>query len=158
MTLSATGYIIAPNIEGGKTALRSFMSAPEVYFDVVSDYTDIEGKEGAIQDPSAEASVFSNLLTEDGELPAQTIGGISLDNATGLYETDKSNISVVGGSNKNEETVGERGTDFSKKRKTFVKNDKGELIPVMAKVSRGKGETVYDSKLGEVLFNISLDD
>jgi hypothetical protein len=158
MTLSATGYIIAPNIEGGKTALRSFMSAPEVYFDVVSDYTDVEGKEGAIQDPSAEASVFSNLLTEDGELPAQTIGGISLDNATGLYETDKSNISVVGGSNKNEETVGERGTDFSKKRKTFVKNDKGELIPVMAKVSRGKGETVYDSKLGEVLFNISLDD
>ena len=155
MTLAATGYIISPNIKGGKTALRSFVSAPEVYFDVISNNENIFPSEGAVQDNSAEANVFNELLTDDGEMPSQVVGGISLDNRLGLFDEDKSSLSVVGGSNKNTEVVGERGTDYSKKRKTYVKNDKGELVPVMAKASRGKGETVYDAKLGEVLFNIS---
>ena len=54
------------------------------------------------------------------------------------------------------DAVGEKSSDHVKVRKTFVKDSNGKLIPVMAKASKGKGETVYDSRLGEVLFNISV--
>ena len=46
-------------------------------------------------------------------------------------------------------------TDYSKERKTWVKNSKGELVPVMAKSGGGKGETIYDARFAEVLFNVS---
>ena len=36
-----------------------------------------------------------------------------------------------------------------------MKNSEGETIPVKVKSSKGKGETVYDSRFAEVLFNIS---
>ena len=54
--------------------------------------------------------------------------------------------------------VGEKSSDQKKERKTFIKDTNGRLIPVMAKASKGKGETVYDARLGEVLFNISSSD
>ena len=158
LILNATGYIIAPNIKGGKTALRSFLSAPEIYFDVVANDEDVFPVDGAVQDGEAASNIFDDLLTEDGEVPSQVVGGIGLDRKLRTFDADKSGLSVVGGGNKNTEVVGERGTDYSKKRKTYVKNANGELVPVMAKLSRGKGETIYDAKLGEVLFNISASD
>jgi len=158
MTIATTGYIIAPNIKGGKTALRSFLSAPEIYFDVVANDEDVFPSDGAVQDGEVASNIFDDLLTEDGEVPSQVVGGIGLDRKLRTFDADKSGLSVVGGGNKNTEVVGERGTDYSKKRKTYVKNSNGELVPVMAKLSRGKGETIYDAKLGEVLFNISASD
>ena len=57
-----------------------------------------------------------------------------------------------------DDVVGEKSSQSKKERKTFFKDTNGKLIPVMAKASRGKGETVYDARLGEVLFNISSSD
>ena len=51
--------------------------------------------------------------------------------------------------------VGKRGSDYQKKKITHIRNSEGKLIPVEIKSSKGQGETVYDSRLGEVLFNIS---
>ena len=53
------------------------------------------------------------------------------------------------------EFIGERGTDYSKERKTWVRNSEGELIPVMAKSGGGNCETIYDARFAEVLFNVS---
>lgn len=160
MNINATGYIIAPNILGGKTALRSFMSAPEVSFDVVEEYVDIEPTAGGIQDPSVDAHIFTDLTTEETYSPANRIGLDSKKNASELQEIDASagfavdlNIDKY-----KSDVVGEKDSASTKTRKTFVRNTKGKLVPVMAKASKGKGETVYDARLGEVLFNISSND
>ena len=39
--------------------------------------------------------------------------------------------------------------------KNHIRNSEGKLIPVEIKSSQGQGETVYDARLGEILFNIS---
>ena len=45
LTLSATGYILAPNVDGGKVGLKSIVSAPKISFDVMTNYTDLDPKE-----------------------------------------------------------------------------------------------------------------
>ena len=160
MNINATGYIIAPNILGGKTALRSFMSAPEISFDVVEEYVDLEPTEGGIQNSSADAHMFTDLATEETYAPANRIGLDSKKNAAELQEIDASaGFAVDLNINKyKSDVVGEKDSAGTKTRKTFVRDNKGKLVPVMAKASKGKGETVYDARLGEVLFNISSND
>ena len=51
--------------------------------------------------------------------------------------------------------VAEKGSDYTNSRKVFMKNAEGKSIPIQVKSSKGKGETVYDSRFAEVLFNIS---
>ncbi len=160
MTINTTGYIIAPNILGGKTALRSFMSAPEISFDVVEEYVNLDPTEGGVQDPDPDAYMFTDLATEDTFAPSNRIGLSSKKNAAELQEIDASagfavdlNIDKYKSDN-----VGEKDSASTKTRKTFVRDASGRLVAVMAKASKGKGETVYDARLGEVLFNISSND
>ena len=53
------------------------------------------------------------------------------------------------------ELVGKRGSTYQKKKISHIRNSEGKLIPVEVKSSKGQGETVYDERLGEILFNIS---
>jgi len=157
MTINATGYIIAPNILGGKTALRSFMSAPEISFDVLDDYVDIEPRTSGVVDPNPDAHIFDDLATEESYSATQNVGIDSAKNRDELLSADASGglAADLNLDKYTADSIGERGTDFSKERKTWVKNSEGNLIPVMAKSGDGKGETVYDARFAEVLFNIS---
>ena len=160
MTINATGYIIAPNILGGKTALRSFMSAPEVSFDVIEDYVQLDPKVGGVADPDPNAHMFDDLATEDTLVPATRVGIDGGANSKELQEIDKSKGFAVDLDIEKykSDIVGEKSSDGKKTRKTFIKDSNGRLVPIMAKASKGKGETVYDARLGEVLFNISSSD
>lgn len=155
MTLNATGYIIAPNIEGGKTALRSFMSAPEISFDFYDENIDFDDQVGSpVTDPSPEAHVFDDLATDDSISPSQMIGVNSYDNSQRL--NDDYTIGGFGTSSKNspDEVIGQQRTNHTKTRKTFIKTSDGRIIPVQAKVSSNKGEMVYDAKFAEYLFSV----
>jgi len=157
MSINATGYIIAPNILGGKTALRSFMSAPEVSFEVLTDYTDLEPKIAGVADPDPELHIFDDLATEDSYVGAQGVGVDSSKNRDRLLDEDSS-LGLATDINLEKyraEMVGERGTDYKKERKIWIRNEEGNLIPVKAKSSSSKGETVYDARFAEVLFNVS---
>lgn len=158
MSLNATGYLIAPNILGGKTSLRSFLSAPQISFDVLDEYENIDPQlSGAPVDSNPDAHMFDDLSTEDSFVPAQGVGVRGGPNAEALRDVDAS-AGFAAGLNLEKytsESVGARGSDWKKTRKTFVRNSEGKLVPVMAKASKGKGETVYDARLAEVLFNIS---
>ena len=158
--LEAAGYIIKPNIKNGKVALRSMISCPTVNFEVMTDYHDVDPTTIGVQDPDPDANVFDDLRTEDGYVPSKMIGVNSLKNAQELEKHDKTKgySSNQQSEKYKSELVGVRGSDYKKERKTFVKNSKGELIPVIAKASSSQGETLYDSRLGEVLFNISNED
>jgi hypothetical protein len=160
MTINATGYIIAPNILGGKTALRSFMSAPEVSFDVIEDYVQLDPQVGGVADPDPNAHMFDDLATEDTLIPSTRIGIDGGSNSKELQEIDKSKGFAVDLDIEKykSDAVGEKSSDSKKTRKTFIKDANGRLVPIMAKTSKGKGETVYDARLGEVLFNISSSD
>ena len=158
ITIGATGYIIAPNIEGGKTALKSFLSAPEINFETIVEGVDLEPNSiGGVFDPDPNAHIFDDLRTEESYIPAQRVGQNSTNNISELLDYDSAKGSAV---NKTENKytsslVGKRGSDYRKKKITHVRNSEGKLIPVEIKSSKGQGETVYDSRLGEVLFNIS---
>ena len=156
MTLSATGYIIAPNILGGKTALRSFISAPQVSFDVLNDYVDVDPKTLGVTDPNPDLHVFDDLATENSYSPAQGVGS-NKNNLDDLLSEDASNGLATGINEEKSKSdvIGEKDTNVNKQRKTFVRNTTGDLVPVMAKSTGSKGETVYGASLEEVLFNVS---
>lgn len=158
LVINATGYIIAPNIEGGKTSLRSFLSAPEVNFETFSGIEDISPQSiGGVFDPDPDAHIFDDLNTEESSIPAQRIGQNSASNISELLDYDSSKGSAVY-ANKNKyssDLVGERGSDYKKKKISHIRNSEGKLVPVEIKSSQGQGETVYDARLGEILFNIS---
>ena len=157
-TLNGTGYIIAPNILGGKTALRSFVSAPEVVFEVAQDYKDTSPSFAGVADSNPDAHIFDDLATEDSYAAAQGVGIDSENNRDELLEIDASKGLAVGvdiEKHKRADLIAERGSDYSKERKTWVRNAEGQLVPVMAKSGDGKGETLYDASFAEVLFNVS---
>ena len=115
LTITATGYIIAPNIESGKTALRSFVSAPEVNFETFIEGVDIEPSSiGGVADPSPDAHIFDDLRTEDGLVPAQRIGQDSFQNMSDLLDYDSSQGSAVNNLEKkySSSLVGQRGSDY----------------------------------------------
>ena len=156
MTLNTTGYIIAPNILGGKTALRSFLSAPQVSFDILNDYVDVDPKLLGVTDPNPDLHVFDDLATENSYSPAQGVGN-NKNNLDNLLSEDASNGLASGlNEEKNKsDVIGEKDTNINKERKTWVRNINGELVPVIAKSTGTKGETVYGASLEEVLFNVS---
>lgn len=137
MTLNATGYIIAPNIEGGKTALRSFISAPEVKFEYFGDLDEFSPQEGSpVVDPRVDAHMLDDLATEDSYAPSQmaSIGGFS--NSAELLETDAS-----------------KGYATKVSKRVFVETKDGNKIQVTAKQGPGQGETLYDASIAKYLFD-----
>ena len=156
MTINATGYIIAPNIEGGKTALRSFMSAPEVSFDIhASNFIDLGPQQGnSVVDPDVDAHIFDDLATEDSYAPSQMVGIDGYNNQQELLDTDKS-LGVATNILRDElsEVGGQKNHNLRNIRKVIVKTADGRRIPVEAQSGGGQGETVYNAKFGELLFN-----
>ncbi len=157
MSINATGYIIAPNILGGKTALRSFVSAPQVTFDIVDEYAEIEPNIAGVVDPDPDLHVFDDLTTESSYAAAQGIGINKQKNRDSLLSEDSSKglASDIDLEKYRDTTIGEINTNISKQKRTWVRNPQGNLVPVMAKSGGGKGETIYGSNLEEVLFNVS---
>lgn len=140
LTITATGYIIAPNIEGGKTALRSFVSAPRVSFEYVNtdgleEITPIQGS--PVTDSDVAAHMLDDLSTEDSFSPSQMIAIPGKENADNLLEHDKS-----------------RGYATNVKKRTFVETASGNKVEVVAKEGPGFGETVYDSSIAKYLFDL----
>jgi hypothetical protein len=158
INIGVTGYIIAPNIESGKTALRSFLSAPEINFETFTEGVDLEpGSIGGVVDIDPDAHIFDDLRTEESHVPAQRVGQNSVNNISELLDYDKSGGSAVEQKEGHltSELVGRRGSTYQKKKISHIRNSEGKLIPVEVKSSKGQGETVYDERLGEILFNIS---
>ena len=157
MSINATGYIIAPNILGGKTALRSFVSAPQVTFDIVDEYAEIEPSIAGVVDPNPDLHIFDDLATERSYAAAQGVGINKQNNRDSLLSEDSSKglASDIDLEKYRDATIGEINTNISKQKRTWVKNSQGSLVPVMAKSGGGKGETIYGSNLEEVLFNVS---
>jgi hypothetical protein len=86
LTLTANGYVILPNMMGGKTALRSFISAPKISFDVYQDESAVlplHGLGGPI-DNTFDSHVFDDLQAEDDPMPASNIGIDSMNNQINL--------------------------------------------------------------------------
>ena len=157
MSINATGYIIAPNILGGKTALRSFVSAPQVTFDIVDEYAEIEPSIAGVVDPNPDLHVFDDLATESSYAAAQGVGINKQNNRDSLLSEDSSKGLAfdIDLEKYRDATIGEINTNISKQKRTWVRNPQGNLVPVMAKSGGGKGETIYGSNLEEVLFNVS---
>ena len=127
-SVSSTGYLILPNIKGGKTALRSFLSAPQLSFDIENGLDENVPNEVGIEANSADADIFDVLMTEDGYVPSQMVGVNDLDNALTLVQKDKSKGFAVP---KKEVTTKVAGKTITGKRVT-------------------KKETVYRGKLEDI--------
>ena len=159
MMINATGFIIAPEIENGKKPLRSFISAPEVFFEVLSDYVDIEPSILGPDLNDADGKMLDDLRTEDDIVLGQGVGVDSLKSGNDSFNYDKSSLFASSRfSNEKSEVVGERGTGYGKRRITHIKDKNGDLVPVMINTNRSQGETLYDQSLAQVLFNISSKD
>ena len=155
MSINATGYIIAPNIEGGKTALRSFMSAPEVSFDFYEEPINLSDNVGSpVTDPNPEAHVFDDLATEDTISPSQMIGIDGYNNMQNLRDDSSIGGYGIAENTDSDEVIGQQRTNHTKTRKTYITTPDGQVIPVQAKTSSGRGEMVYDAKFAEYLFSV----
>ncbi len=155
MTLTSTGYIIAPNIEGGKVGLRSYVSAPQISFEVMSEYEEVDPIIGGIQTNDPNSRVLDDTLNEDVQPIAQRIGIDAVDSLNSLHNIDQKSAYVVGKTNlKPYDKVGNQNTDHSTKKKIYIKNKKGKIISVKGEVN-SSGETVYDQKYAVSIFNIS---
>ena len=154
MSLSSTGYIIAPNIEGGKVGLRSLVSALQISFEVMTDYDEVDPIIGGIQTNDPSNRILEDIEHEDIQPVAQRVGSNTVDSLDSLYDPDKRGAFVVGESNlKPYDQVGEKSTDHSKLKKVYVRDINGKIIE--AKSSNTSGEIVYDQKYAASIFNIS---
>lgn len=155
LVMNATGYIIAPNIEGGKTALRSFLSAPKVSFDVGTDNIDLLPTFGGVTSSNPDAHIFDDLRTEDDFVPAQRVAIDDAKNRDNLIDYDKTAGFAVGVNRSGLDAVGERTSSTTNKKIVHIKDSNGKNIPVSILQNSKNGETVYDENAAEVLFNIS---
>lgn len=131
MTFVTNGYIVAPNIMGGKTALRSFISAPSVSFNTsemttsMRDYT----KTGTI-DNTPDAHIFDDLQSEFDPLPGSGVGINSAQNALNVLTNNGGNIS-----NNDIRNI---------KNVNAIKPDEyGSNLQTNIVISKIKGETIY---------------
>jgi hypothetical protein len=131
MTFVTNGYIVAPNIMGGKTALRSFLSAPSVSFNVsemstnMRDYTTT----GTI-DNDPDAHIFDDLQSEFDPLPGSGVGINSAQNALNVLTNNGGNIS-----NNDIRNI---------KNVNAIKPDEyGDNLQTNIVISKIKGETIY---------------
>lgn len=157
LNLSATGYILAPNIEGGKIGLKSMVSAPKISFDVLSSNHIQKHQEVGVRSNDPNAKIFDKTKAESDYQVGQQSGipaiksledlNNNIDNVPAIKESDTSPEDVVG--NKNSEN--------KSNKKIFIKDEKGNLLPVVAQ-NQNLGETVYDQKYAEFIFNVSNND
>lgn len=86
LTMEVNGYVILPNMMGGKTALRSFISAPQISFDVYEDSNAVlplHGFGGPISN-QIDSHIFDDLQAEDDPFAADNVGINPGNNALNL--------------------------------------------------------------------------
>ncbi len=155
MTMMATGYILAPNIMNGKVALKSMVSAPTLSFETLVDDLNIGPVVGGIPVNDPDARVLDELRVEGDPRIAQRVGASAVDSMRSMNDFDKSGAYVTGESDLLPyDFVGERSSRATKKRKVLIKGSDGDVVAVKANVG-SNGETLYDQKYAEKVFNIS---
>lgn len=155
MTITATGYILSPNIEGGKVGLKSLVSSPTISFEILDSIPDFDAKLGGIQTNSPDVAILDDILNEDSSPIAQRIGIRAIDSLENSLTEDKKKSFLVGESNlKPYDRVGERNSSQSSKKKIFIKDKDGNTIAVKAVINKS-GEAIYDQKYAEAIFNIT---
>ena len=155
LVMNATGYIIAPNIEGGKTALRSFLSAPKVSFDVATNNVDLLPTLGGVTSSSPDAHIFDDLRTEDDFVASQQVAINDSLNRDNLLDYDKSKGFAVGATGNLRDNVAQRTSANNNKKIVYMKDSNGKTVPVSVRQISKSGETIFDENAAEVLFNIS---
>ena len=155
MTLNTTGYILAPNIHNGKVALKSLVSAPNISFDVMTDYVDSSPQVGGVASNDPNARILYPLQNEDDSNISQQIGARAINDLQTLQEYDQSSTHITGTSSlKPYEVIGERSSRATKTKKVAITDQEGNITHIKASVSTN-GEIIYDQKYAEKIFNIS---
>jgi hypothetical protein len=156
ITLYTTGYLILPNLKNGKVGLRSYFSSPEISFEVNSNYVETESIQIGIQDSDPDSRLLDDLATHDDLIPTSGIGLNSKENIVNLKKYDKTsgrslNSDAIG---KSYDRVGEFNSEYTRNKKTAIRKADGSIVEISVKQG-GKGETIYDQKMADILFNIS---
>ena len=162
--ITATGYIVAPNIMGGKTALRSFKSAPQISFEIgaTKDRLSNDMQKSGIVSSDVDAFLLNEFEHEDDLLPTDNVGLDAERNAARIKNNDS--LAQVAASDardfsngvetpKNQpDVVGGRGSDYQKSQKIEIRNAQGEIIRIQAKnISESKGEAVFAGGIAEII-------
>ncbi len=136
LTMDVNGYIIMPNMMGGKTALRSFISAPQISFDVYEDSNAVlplHGFGGPISN-QIDSHIYDDLQAEDDPFAAANIGINPGNNAINLLLNKPGYIA---------------------QNDTRDPNETSALKMGISNVSRIKGETSYRGEAAQnILLNI----
>lgn len=158
MTLSTTGYILAPNIKGGKVGIKSLVSAPQISFEVLEGVPELDPQLGGIQSNNPDTRILEDINSEDIPPVAQRIGANDLNTLSSLHNPDQSGAFAVGDSIlKKYDFVGERSSDSKKQRKFIFRDANGEVKEIRG-VASASGETIYDQKYAETIFNTTNKD
>jgi hypothetical protein len=148
---------LAPNIEGGKVGLKSIISSPKISFDVLSEYENDTPQQVGVRSNDPDAKLFDEIKTEDDyQIGQQT--GVSAFRQLETLNSDQSKSFIVTDSvSKTEDVVGNRNSESTFDKKIFIRDSNGQLIPVISQ-NKNSGETIYDQKYAEMIFNISNND
>lgn len=158
MTLGSTGYILAPNIENGKVGIKSLVSAPQVSFEILDNPPQLDPQYMGIQSNNPDSRLLDEILDEDLPPVAQRIGTKAINSLDSLHNSDRSSAHAVGESNLEVyDFVGERSSNAKKQRKVVHKDSKGNTVEIRG-VINSSGETIYDQKYAESIFNITIKD
>ena len=159
MTISSTGYILAPNITGGKVGLKSLVSAPQVSFEILDNPPELDPQfGGGIQSNNPDSRILDDILDEDLPPVAQRIAIDDINTLDNLHNEDKSLARVIGQSNLEVyDYVGERSSNSKKQRKYVFKDSTGNTVEIKGTPSPS-GETIFDQKYAETIFNITIKD
>jgi len=155
MTLSATGYILSPDIYNGKVGLKSLVSAPNISFETMFGNDEFSPNVGGVASNNIDARILDDIQNEDMQNISQQIGVSELNSLNSLHDFDQSKAYTTGGSDLTSyDYVGEKSTHERNIKKVSIQDKKGNLIDVRASVLNN-GEIVYDQKYAEKIFNIS---
>jgi hypothetical protein len=162
--ITATGYIVAPDIMGGKTALRSFKSAPQISFEIgaTQDSISKEPRKSGIVSNDVNAFLLNEFEHEDDLLPTDNVGMDAERNVARIQNrdplaqvaaSDARNFANGTETRENKpDIVGARGSDYQKSKQVEIRNAEGEIIRLQAKnVTETKGEAVFAGGIAEII-------
>jgi hypothetical protein len=158
MVLTTTGYILAPNIEGGKVGIKSLVSAPQISFEVLAGVPELDPQLGGIQSNNPNTRILDEIANDDIPPVAQRIGANDMTSLESLHNIDKSSAYAVGDSTLEKyDFVGGRSSNAKKQRKIVFRDNNGEVKEIRG-VASASGETIYDQKYAETIFNTTNKD
>lgn len=156
LTINATGYILAPNIEGGKVGLKSIVSAPKISFDILSSNHIQKHQQVGVRSNDPNAKIFDDTKLENDYQVGQQSGIPAIRSLESL-QNNVDNVPVIFDDLNGEDVVGNKNSENKTNKKIFITDKKGNKIPVVAQ-NQGLGETVFDQKYAEFIFNVSNND